>query len=154
MNYSAQTSDIRHALFNVSALDELIGQGLYPDLSTDLIEAIVEEAGRFATDIIAPLNHEGDQIGARFENGQVKMPPHWAQAYQQWVEAGWGALPGIEEFGDAKICCVSTAGCKTRQTLLARCFNACFAAKRRLRPILAGVSRVENRGRARSRRCG
>ncbi len=99
MNYSAQTSDIHHVLFNVSAMDDLVEQGVYPDLSADLVDAILEQAGRFATDIIAPLNHEGDRIGARFENGQVQMPPGWAQAYQQWVEAGWGALPGIEEYG-------------------------------------------------------
>ncbi len=99
MNYSAQTSDICHALFNVSAMDDLVEQGVYPDLSADLIDAIVEEAGRFATDIIAPLNREGDEIGAQLENGQVKMPPGWAQAYQQWVKAGWGALPGGEEHG-------------------------------------------------------
>ncbi len=99
MNYTAQTSDIRHALFNVSAMDELVAQGVYPDLSADLIEAIIEEAGRFATDIIAPLNREGDQIGARLEQGRVKMPPGWAKAYQQWVEAGWGALPGDEDYG-------------------------------------------------------
>ncbi len=99
MNYSAQTSDICHALFNVSAMDDLVEQGVYPDLSSDLIDAIVEEAGRFATDIIAPLNREGDEIGAQLENGQVKMPPGWVQAYQQWVKAGWGALPGGEEHG-------------------------------------------------------
>ncbi len=99
MNYTAQTSDIRHALFNVSAMDELAAQGVYPDLSPDLIEAIIEEAGRFATDIIAPLNRQGDQIGARLEQGRVKMPPGWAKAYQQWVKAGWGALPGEEEYG-------------------------------------------------------
>ena len=99
MNYSAQTSDIHHALFNVSAMDDLVAQGLFPDLSADLIDAIVEEAGRFATDIIAPLNRQGDEIGARLENDRVTMPPGWAQAYRQWVEAGWGALPGDEEHG-------------------------------------------------------
>jgi len=99
MNYNAQTSDIRHALYNVCAMDELEAQGVFPDLSADLVDAIVEEAGRFATDIIAPLNRGGDETGARFENGQVKMPPGWAQAYQQWVKAGWGALPGDEEHG-------------------------------------------------------
>jgi 3-(methylsulfanyl)propanoyl-CoA dehydrogenase len=99
MNYRAQTSDICHALFNVSAMDELVAQGVYPDLSADLIDAIVEEAGRFATDIIAPLNRQGDQIGARLENSRVIMPPGWAQAYSQWVKAGWGALPGEEEYG-------------------------------------------------------
>ncbi len=99
MNYSAQTGDIRHALYNVIAMDELVAQGLFPELSADLIDAIIEEAGRFATDIIAPLNRQGDEIGARLEDGRVIMPPGWAQAYNQWVEAGWGALPGQEEFG-------------------------------------------------------
>jgi len=99
MSFSAHTGDIRHALYNVSAMDELAAQGVCPDLSADLVDAILEQAGRFATDIIAPLNHGGDQIGARLENDQVKMPPGWAQAYKQWVEAGWGALPGDEEYG-------------------------------------------------------
>lgn len=99
MSYRAQTGDIRHALYAVSGLDELIEQGVFPDLSADLIDAILEEAGRFATDIIAPLNHPGDIEGARLEGDRVKMPKGWGEAYQQWVAAGWGALPGEEEFG-------------------------------------------------------
>jgi len=99
MNYSAQTRDIRHALFNVSAMDELVAEGVYPDLSADLIDAILEQAGRFASDVIAPLNHSGDVTGARLEEGRVKMPPGWVAAYQQWVEDGWGALPGDEDYG-------------------------------------------------------
>lgn len=99
MSYGAQTSDIHHGLFNVSGLEDLIDQGLFPDLSTELVEAILEQAGRFATDIIAPLNHSGDKAGARLENSHVVMPEGWAAAYQQWVDAGWGSLPGDEEYG-------------------------------------------------------
>lgn len=103
MSYKAQTSDIHHALFNVSGMDELISQGVYPDLSTDLVDAILAEAGKFASDIIAPVNHLGDQTGARMENGKVVLPPGWDAVYKQWVEAGWGALPGAEEFGGQEL---------------------------------------------------
>src|SRR5262249_13720010 len=59
-------------------------------------DAVLTEAGKFATDVIAPLNAIGDKSGTPFKDGKVTMPPGWAEAYQGWVRGGWNAvsLPG------------------------------------------------------------
>ena len=62
-------------------------------------ETILEEAGRFANDVIAPLNREGDRHGATLKDGAVTTAPGWKEAYRAWTEAGWNALPGPVDYG-------------------------------------------------------
>ena len=62
------------------------------DLDWDAVSSIVEEAGRFATEEIAPLNRQGDLVGARYENGVVTSPPGFADVYQRWAKAGWNGV--------------------------------------------------------------
>ncbi|WP_349363918.1 MAG: acyl-CoA dehydrogenase [Roseitalea porphyridii] len=97
--YRAPVDDITHALKAVSGLGEAMAAGRAGDLGQDLIDAIMEEAGRFATDRIAPLHLPGDRQGARLDDGDVTMPDGWAQAYRDWIEGGWNALPGPEDHG-------------------------------------------------------
>ncbi|MEQ8400591.1 MAG: acyl-CoA dehydrogenase [Roseitalea porphyridii] len=97
--YRAPVDDITHALKAVSGLGEAMAAGRAGDLGEDLIDAIMEEAGRFATDRIAPLHLPGDRQGARLDDGDVTMPDGWAQAYRDWIEGGWNALPGPEDHG-------------------------------------------------------
>ena len=54
--------------------------------------AIVEKAGKFANEVIAPLNRVGDTHGALFKDGAVTMPPGWKEAYRNWAAAGWNGL--------------------------------------------------------------
>jgi butyryl-CoA dehydrogenase len=84
---------------HVAGLDRAIAGGVYGDLSADLAETILEEAGRFANDVIAPLNREGDKHGATLKDGVVTTAPGWKQAYMAWMEAGWNALPGPVDYG-------------------------------------------------------
>ena len=65
----------------------------------ELVEAILTEAGRFASGILAPLNAVGDREGSRVENGTVVTPPGWKEAYQSFVEAGWNGLVFETEWG-------------------------------------------------------
>ncbi|MEE1610253.1 acyl-CoA dehydrogenase [Microvirga sp. CF3016] len=99
MTYRAPVPDIVFTLRHVAGLDRAVADGVYGDLSADLAEAILEEAGRFANDVIAPLNREGDRHGATFRDGVVTTAPGWKQAYRAWTEAGWNALPGPVEYG-------------------------------------------------------
>ncbi|HLM40452.1 MAG TPA: acyl-CoA dehydrogenase, partial [Microvirga sp.] len=93
MTYRAPVSDIAFTMRHVAGLDRAIADGVYGDLSADLVGTILEEAGRFANDVIAPLNREGDRHGATLKDGVVTSAPGWKEAYRAWTEAGWNALP-------------------------------------------------------------
>ena len=99
MTFTAHVDDLRHTLNHVVGLPQQIEAGLLGDLDADLVDAVLEEAGRFATEVIAPLNRVGDIEGTRRDGDAVIMPPGWKDAYRQWSEAGWGALPCPPEFG-------------------------------------------------------
>ncbi len=99
MSYRAPVSDIAFTLRHIAGLDREIGRGVFGDLSADLVEAVLEEAGKFASEEIAPLNAPGDKFGTPLKDGVVTMPPGWKEAYARWIEGGWASLTGPEEFG-------------------------------------------------------
>ena len=75
MAYRSPVADILFSLNHVAGLDVEIGAGLFGDPDTfETVASVISEAGRFATEIIAPLNRSGDLEGARCENGRVTMP--------------------------------------------------------------------------------
>jgi acyl-CoA dehydrogenase len=73
--------------------------GLLDDLGEDLVEAILSEAGRFATEEIAPLAEVGDRQGARIADGKVTTPDGWRDLYRNWIAGGWNGLTAPKEFG-------------------------------------------------------
>ena len=73
--------------------------GQVGDLSADLLDAILEEAGKFANDEVAPLSRTGDEQGTELDDGVVTMPQGWGDLYTRWAQGGWNALTGPEEFG-------------------------------------------------------
>jgi acyl-CoA dehydrogenase len=99
--YTPQTDDLKHTLDDIAGLPELIDAGVFPELSGDLVDQVLSEAGRFAAEVIAPLNRSGDTHGARLDaqSHAVTTAPGWKEAYGQWVDAGWGALPCPPEIG-------------------------------------------------------
>ncbi len=99
MTFKAQVDDIRHTLTHIANFDDQIAAGHVADLDTELLDAILTEAGRFAGDVIAPINFSGDQQGATLNNANVTMPPGWRSAYEQWAQGGWAALPCRTEHG-------------------------------------------------------
>lgn len=99
MTYRAPVSRIRFALEEIGGLRPNVEQGLFGDLSTDLVAAILEEAGRFASEEIAPLNRAGDIEGTSLEDGKVRMPAGWHEVYRRWCAGGWPALAGPESHG-------------------------------------------------------
>lgn len=99
MTYQAPVDDILHALKSAAGLDDLLSRNILADLDTDTVRAIIEEAGRFGSEILDPLNRDGDRIGSTLSSGKVATPPGWTEAYRQFVESGWSALPGPPEYG-------------------------------------------------------
>jgi acyl-CoA dehydrogenase len=99
MSFRAPVAEMAFTLKYAAGFKQALEEGLGGDLTEDLVDAILEEAGRFASDVIAPLNRDGDTRGAVLKDGAVKMPPGWKQAYQAWAAAGWSALAGPVEWG-------------------------------------------------------
>ena len=99
MSFQAPVADIAFSLRNVADIDALAREGLYPEATPDLVDAVLQEAGRFATSRIAPLNRDGDRIGVRFEGGRVTTAPGWRDVYRDWSAGGWNALASPPGFG-------------------------------------------------------
>src|SRR5262249_49667522 len=99
MTYRAPVADISFALNQAAGFAQAQDDGLYGDLSGDVVEAVLTEAGKFATDILAPLNVPGDREGAHFRDGAVTTPPGWKEAYHAWAKAGWTALAAHPQRG-------------------------------------------------------
>jgi alkylation response protein AidB-like acyl-CoA dehydrogenase len=99
MTYRAPVADIAFTLNRIAGLSKLIERGLFEDLDADTVNAVLEEAGRFASEELAPTNRASDTQGARLVNGEVLMPEGVTEAYRKWVEAGWGSVAIPKEHG-------------------------------------------------------
>ncbi|MEQ8354278.1 MAG: acyl-CoA dehydrogenase [Kiloniellaceae bacterium] len=99
MTYRAPISEMRFALDSIAELSGIAALPGYAEATPDLVSAILEEAGKLAAEVIAPLNHPGDRVGSVFENGVVRTPAGFQEAYRQFVEGGWNALPFDPDFG-------------------------------------------------------
>jgi 3-(methylsulfanyl)propanoyl-CoA dehydrogenase len=99
MTYRAPINDMLLALNHGAGLEAAVKAGHYSDFDSDIARAVLEEAGRFASDVLAPLNRVGDEHGIKLEDGNVSTAPGWPDAYKRWTEAGWNAVSGPEAFG-------------------------------------------------------
>jgi len=97
--YRAPVSEIAHTLKQVAGMSAALDAGELGDLSEDLVDAVLEEAGKFATERLAPLNRTSDTNGAKLENARVTTTPGFKDTYRDWTEAGWNAIAGPEDFG-------------------------------------------------------
>ena len=97
--YVAPMRDIKFVLQEVAGLEEISKLPGCEDATMDTAEAILEEAGKFASEVLSPLNRVGDTDGARWNNGEVTTSPGWKDAYNQFVEGGWNAFSCEPEYG-------------------------------------------------------
>ncbi|MEW9807019.1 acyl-CoA dehydrogenase [Mesorhizobium sp. ZMM04-5] len=97
--YRAPVDEIAFTLKDVAGLRRALDEGRLGDLSVDLVDAILAEAGRFATEEVAPLGTVGDRNGPVLKDGAVTTTPGWKDLYRRWAEGGWNSLTGPEEFG-------------------------------------------------------
>ncbi|HWD34428.1 MAG TPA: acyl-CoA dehydrogenase C-terminal domain-containing protein [Pseudomonas sp.] len=98
MNYQAPLRDMRfvlHELFDVTEHCQQLGNGL----DRDTIDGVLEEAARFAGEVVAPLNRNSDEQGCQLQDGQVTTPEGFVQAYNLFVEQGWASMTGPQAFG-------------------------------------------------------
>ena len=99
MAYTAPVNDMMLALKTAGDLDGLIARGIYGSLDVDTIRAVIEEAGKFGAEVLAPLNASGDKAGSKLVDGKVVTPPGWTEAYKAFADGGWVSLPGSERWG-------------------------------------------------------
>ncbi|AYG94237.1 acyl-CoA dehydrogenase [Brevundimonas naejangsanensis] len=99
MAYKAPVRDLTFVLHDVLAVENYGNLLPDADLSRDLIDQIVEEGGKFAEEVIAPINRIGDQEGCVITGDAVTTPKGWKEAYHQMVEAGWTSLSADPKYG-------------------------------------------------------
>jgi alkylation response protein AidB-like acyl-CoA dehydrogenase len=98
--YQPQTADQRFILQNVlQAQQQLAALPVFADFDGDLLTQVTDEAAKFVGEVIAPLNREGDEVGAHWKDGAVTMPPGFREAYQAFWQAGWPSLACATEDG-------------------------------------------------------
>ena len=99
MTYRAPINDMLLALNHGAGLLAAVKAGHYGDFDAEITAAVLEEAGKFAGDVLAPLNRVGDEHGNKLDAGAVTTAPGWPDAYRRWTDAGWNAVSGSEAFG-------------------------------------------------------
>ena len=97
-SYSAPTKDLLFVIHDMLQADTLDAPG-YDELERDMTSAILEEAGKLASEVLAPLNPVGDAQGCVLENGVVRTPDGFKQAFEQMKEGGWTALDCDPDYG-------------------------------------------------------
>ncbi len=97
--YRAPLRDMRFVMEELCGLNEIAQLPGCEEATPDVVQAILEEGGKFATEVLSPLNRIGDREGCRWEDGRVTTPTGWKEAYQQFREAGWTAVACDPEFG-------------------------------------------------------
>ncbi len=97
--YHAPLRDMRFVLHELHDFAGLTGLPAFGELDAATVDSVLEEAGRLATDILLPLNASGDAEGCRLENGVVRTPPGFREAYAQFRDSGWTALAEDPRYG-------------------------------------------------------
>ena len=98
-SYTPPIDHMRFVLHDMIGIESLATLPGYSDLDRSLVDQIIDEAGKFAAGELAPLNQKGDREGARLENGVVRTPEGFKEAYRQFVDGGWNGLQFPEDYG-------------------------------------------------------
>ncbi|HZQ72618.1 MAG TPA: acyl-CoA dehydrogenase [Burkholderiales bacterium] len=97
--YQAPLKDMRFVLNELAGLAEVAKLPGYEEATPDTVDAILEEAAKFASEVLDPINYSGDQEGSVWKDGEVRTPKGFKEAYRKYVESGWGSLPFGQEWG-------------------------------------------------------
>jgi alkylation response protein AidB-like acyl-CoA dehydrogenase len=99
-DYRPPLTDVSFVLDNLVDLEQICRLDVYSHLDPETIKAVLEENGRFVSEVIAPLNRIGDTQGSQHQpDNTVRTPDGFIAAYRSYVEAGWGAVPFEPEYG-------------------------------------------------------
>ena len=108
--YVAPLADMRFVMREIANMKAVRALPGYNDVTDDLVDAILEGAGRLAAEVLAPLNATGDRQGCILANGVVRVPEGFVDAYRQFVAGGWNSIALPSEYGGQGLpCLVATA---------------------------------------------
>lgn len=100
LSYTPPLKHMRYVLEDVLDAPKILHEDAgFAEMDADLMRQLIEEAGRFASEVLFPLNATGDREGCSYRNGEVETPHGFAAAYRQFCEAGWPALACAPEYG-------------------------------------------------------
>jgi alkylation response protein AidB-like acyl-CoA dehydrogenase len=98
--YQPRTQEMQFLLSDVLQAPQQLQQlPAFAEVDADLMHQVLEESGKFVGDVVAPLSRDGDEIGCRWDQGEVVTPPGFREAYQAFWQAGWPALASATEDG-------------------------------------------------------
>ncbi len=109
MTYNAPLRDMRFVLTELIGLERVAALPGYEGIEPELVDAVLEEASKFARDVLAPINQSGDRQGASWHDGAVTTPDGFADAYARYVAGGWNALSCDPEYGGQGVPAVISA---------------------------------------------
>jgi alkylation response protein AidB-like acyl-CoA dehydrogenase len=92
MSYTAPLKDMQFVLAELARIDQIAQLPGFEEATADVVEAVLEESGKFTGGVLAPLNWSGDQEGAQWKDKTVTSPAGFKEAYQQFVENGWNGI--------------------------------------------------------------
>ena len=125
--YEAPLKDMEFVITELAGLDRVLALPGWQDIDADVISAILQEAGKFASEVLAPLNQVGDQKGVIWKDSNVLTAPGFREAYRSYVDTGWNRLGLDPEYGGQAIPSVVSAAAaemwKSSNLALSACFQ-------------------------------
>ena len=98
-SYAAPMRDMQFVIKELVGLDQISAMPECAEVTAELVDAVLAEASKFATEVLDPLNRSGDQEGVSLVDGKVIVPRGFSEAYRQFVAGGWNGLAGETGFG-------------------------------------------------------
>jgi len=97
--YTAPLQDMQFVIKELVGLADITAMPDCAEVTADLVDAVLDEAGKFAAGVLDPLNRAGDKDGARLADSKVTSSPGFKEAYRQFIAGGWNGLSGEPDFG-------------------------------------------------------
>ncbi len=124
--YEAPLKDMQFVICELAGLDQVTALPGWQETDKEVVNAILQEASRFASEVLTPLNRVGDQAGVIWKDGNVIMAPGFREAYQSYIDTGWNRLGFEAEYGGQAIPSLVGAAVQEMWKSANLAFSACF----------------------------
>jgi len=124
--YEAPLKDMQFVISELAGLGQVTALPGWQETDKEVVNAILQEASRFASEVLTPLNRVGDQAGVIWKDGNVIMAPGFREAYQGYIDTGWNRLGFDPEYGGQAIPGLIGAAVQEMWKSANLAFSACF----------------------------